>query len=461
MEQDPFSVVEYPYQRLRWEDSVIYKSEQFFRKRFKVGPMWARAPALALLSLALGNAKIRDEMGDVKPAFWQLYIAPSGTGCKTPLKNATEDIAKKWNKMMGVEHLGPDDFTPEGFTEYVTGTIGKKGGVERENVKPHPINLIIKDEFSKLIGGISNKQYQKDMLEYLSSLWDSRIGAKYTRSMQLEGGTEPYVAFLGCGSHMTYKVLTEDFFLQGLGCRFLWITEDIPQPEKLPTSFFFDSTEGDKELEELQNEILDQMKLLYSFEYIFVVSAAGALWLDYDKKIRDQIYEKRRTEGIEASVLSKIKLNALKLSAIYAGARLKYSRDQILMIDEEDMRRAIDDAEIYLSMWREAMNTWREFTINREEKRIPSSKYDLADFVRIAKANNGLFTTNIIMTELKTTYKQKVSEVIGLGIKMGLFEVAAEPGEQGTLKDEEYEKFKPKGGFSPQVFRLTKKGWET
>jgi len=435
--------------KVSWEEGIIGKMERFLLDRFPIGPMWARAIPTTLTSVAIHKCVLRDEWGSVKANVFITYVAPSGLGCKTPLIQFARSIMFKW----APDLLSVGRFTPAGYTEYVCGTKKKK---DREATKPHPVNIVIRDEWSKFLS--EQTQYNKTILEFFSDLWDGWIEGSYTRKVQFEGKVPVYFTLLSASSDYFFKLLTEDFFTQGIGNRILWISEKLPKPKrKDPNSFFFGKGEKDEKLQKLIEETIGKLAKLTQVRTAFLTAKARKLWADYDYKIRCEI---RDNEELRASFRVKQNKNALKLAMIYSASRLMF-HEGVLTIPEEEMRRAIADTEKYYEMWQIIMNKWRRRKERpTKEKPLPTSKYALLDMIEVAKRNGGLTCVNEISDQLNCPAKNEIAKVLGLGVRKGLLEIAAEKGSQGTLTDEEYKRFKPKRGPSPQVFRVTKKGWE-
>jgi len=452
------------FKSLTWEEGIIGKWEKFFLSRYPIGPMWARALPTSLVSAVLADVTLEDKMGPVKPNVWVLYLGPSGLGYKTPPLRIIREVARKYNPVL----LAVSKFTPEGFTEWVMGLREKKDKDEivRPGIPPHYANYIIRDETSKLLRESKGAKYMSSMKEYLSELWDGFIEGYYTRGMKYEGAIPVYVVLLSASSDVFLKLLEEDFFRQGVGNRILWIKENTREPTKLDSQgFFFKEHEKDEELESLTNETIERLRRLKSLNFAFVLGTAREMWVEYKYKIDQEVYQ---GEGRTASFKVKQPLNALKLAMVYAASRMNANfGDLMLTINDEDMKRAIEDTDKYYKMWVEVMDWWaKKMHEEREEEKQTSSKYELNDFLGVAISQGGLCTIGSISAILFLKGKVKIAEVIGVGVNRKWFEAVNHRDgshttleyDKGDLTNEEYKKFKPSRGPMPQVFRITDEG---
>ncbi len=432
--------------RVSWEKGIIGKWEHFFRDRFPIGPMWARALPSSLVSIALSNVVLTDKMGDVKPSLWFMYVGRSGLGYKTPPLKIIRKLIQAFNP----ELVAPSKFTPEGFTEYV-----KKG-----DTVLHFANFIIRDETSKLLGEALKFSHMNTLLEYLSELWDGWIEGYRTRKMQYEGNISVYVTFLSATSEYFFELLTEGFFRQGLGNRILWIIEIPRKPEKLdPESFFFPSGSEDEEYECLKKETLEKLKELSSVTAVYLLPSAQLLWTEFQYELNLQVH---KDKALAASFKIKQPLNCLKLAMVYAASISNVDwTNKTLIVDKESMKRAIDDTRTYFKMWQKAIEWWEQVRAQkRDDLKQASSKYELFDFIEVALKNEGFCSIASLSGELFLPGRTKIAEVIGVGVSRGFFEILNEPGSTDNLTAEQIKRFKPTRGPFPQVFKVTKKGKE-
>jgi hypothetical protein len=387
-------------------------------------------------------------MGPVHPNLWFIYIARSGTGCKTPPLQFIRTLAKEYD----TDLYSVQRFTPAGFTEYV------RGGTESANQQQpeNPNNYIIRDEVSKLLGEYRSNSF-RNLGEYLSELYDGYIEGSYTRTASYEGNVKVYVTLLGTGSPYFFENLSKSFFTQGLGNRVFWIIEpDIPIRQIDPLDFFFPINQNDEEADSLKNDVISMLHNIEGNRQVVLDDTAQTIWAnlynDTSVKIRNEYWNE-----LDASYKSKLPRKVLKLATVYSASR-QALLDGYIYVEDSVMNRAIHDANEYFRMWKLMLNWWQESVNTRQEHRIQSSRYELESFIRVACDYGGLCSSASISSGLDLPSRSQIAEVLGLGVTKGWLEIAARQNEQGTLTDQEYSDFKPARGPSPQVFRVTDKG---
>jgi hypothetical protein len=449
---------------LKWEEGVIGKIETFLLSRFPISEMWARALATTINSTALYGYVLQDQMGSVKGNIWSIYVSGSGTGVKTPPIMFGRRLVNAYDK----NKLSVTKFTPEGYTEYVQGTsekIDKEGKVQRKFVPSHPINVILRDEASVILGENKSSPAFASQKEYLSKLWDGYIEGYYTRKCQFEGNIDVYVSLCAASSKYFYKLLDEEFFVQGTGNRILWVTQKDVKIDRLESSSFFGVRgENDHEFKTLAKDVVKNLKYVENLGgksiedccEVEMESKAGELWCDFHYEYSSKANKVSCNAG---SYLIKIPLNALKLSMNYASSRLGYLGGKILFIQEQDMKMAIEDVRKYEVMWKEALKEWRDYNqLDKTDKRLPTSKYDLRKFVEFALLHDGLITVNEIQSIGDYPDKTKVGEILELGYEKGWLAIIANCNNASKLTPEQLKRFKKPKGFLANIYQVTEKG---
>ena len=297
--------------------------------------MWARSLGTILVSTALGNMgkfELTDEWGDVYANVFFIYIGRSGIAIKTPPVKMLKKILHAYNK----EVICPTNFNSASFAEWVEGTSGKVGGKQkRKQVSPHPINICVADEASRILGDIKHNPNRRDLLEFISKLWDNEIEGKYTRGFQIEGNISVYFSMLGASSRHFYSLLEKDFFTQGLGNRILWIVDTKFTPPNLNhKKFFYQCAEDKEKFNKFRDKIVDMMRTISETYGIWIENDAGEMWVDFANKIFTQIVKMK--DG-EAEYSAKVALNTLKLSMCYSASRLNIDPVNMIHIEGEDM----------------------------------------------------------------------------------------------------------------------------
>jgi hypothetical protein len=437
---------------LTWEEGIIGQYETFQLKRFPFNPMWARALGTTLTSAAAHKLVIKDKKGPVRANIFFTYIGSSGIGYKSPPLRMTREILSEFDK----KKLSPTKFTPQGFTEYVEGTSGEvRGKKSRKEIPPHPVNVILRDEISELLGELRSP-HLAEMKQYMSKLWDGWIEGYYTRKAQFEGGIPVYVSLCAAGSTDFYDLLEESFFTQGLGNRILWVTETKIKPTRQDEEEFFFPDE-DVEFEKLKEDIIGKLKQIETLKgWVTLAPGAAKRWCDFEYQYTSTAAN--ASDG--GSYIIKIPLNVLKLAMLYSTSKLQIDKGY-LWVTEEDMVMAIEDAKNYESMWKDAMWQWgKKIVEGKSERLVPTSMYDLKKYVAFAIQHNDLVSKTEISAELVCPDKTRVGDILETGVDKGWFIVIANQSDTSKLTPEQIKRFKPLRGYIPTIYKATVKGKE-
>ena len=445
-----------------FKEGLIGRTERFMIERYQFHPLWARSLGTILVTAPLGNLArftFSDRFGDCYANPFFIYIGRSGLAIKTPPLRMIKAIIRGYNQTV----MCPTSFNPDSFPEYVAGVeekTNKDGKVKRKAVVPHPINLCIADEASKLLGEMKAHTYQENLKTFLSELWDGQIEGKYTRGFQTEGNSNVFFSMLAATSKDFYRLLNRQFFTQGLGNRILWVVEDKFNPPIIDAEKFFFNESKDEEFQILENFVIDTMRVIDTCLGVMMTRGGARKWADFTNKFFDKI--SHMDDDSEAEYCSKMPLNAIKLSICYCASRLHFDEHRMLFIGEEDMDLALNDVLEYFKNWRKAMQQWQECGGEKDnEERIRTSKYDMITFVRYALANHGTICVSEVLKMGSYTDRNKISSVMQTAELTGLVEVCNRPDNQDELTNEEYQRYKITGrGRIPVVWRVTEKGKE-
>jgi len=447
------------WKTVSWEEGIIGLAEEFFLGRFNFHSMWARSLGTILVSTALGNMykfELSDEWGDVYANLFFIYIGRSGIAIKTPPIKMLKKILYAYNK----EVICPTNFNSASFAEWVEGTSGKVGDKQkRKKISPHPINICVADEASRIISDTKYDPNKKDLREFISKLWDNEIEGKYTRGMQIEGNINVYFSMLAASSRHFYKLLDMDFFTQGTGNRILWIVEEKFTPPELEADKFFYQYAKDNKFNVFRDKIVGMMRTISEASGIWIEKKAGKMWTDFANKIFEDIVKMKDSE---AEYSAKVALNVLKLSMCYSASRLNIDPVNMIHINVEDMEMAIEDGKKYLKMWKLAMSQWAKYGKDTKQDELKSGKYDVEKLVGIAIDNGGTICVSEVRA-LGYPDRVKIGERLNLGITMGVFEYANYPSKAGNginkLSEKEYEHYnKICRGNIPMIWRVTEAG---
>ena len=176
------------------------------------------------------------------------------------------------------------------------------------------------------------------------------------------------------GSNSFYKKLDDDFFTQGLGNRPLWIVGEDREPKKLDKDFFFSFGDEDKQLSKLQQNLVEDMRALKrDAKFVYVHEEANDLWREFQHNIAKKAFHDKSLGG---SLKMKLALNALKLATVYSASRFNLHKGDI-MIDAEDMERAIKDINMHEQMWQLAIDKMHNLSQDQ-----PTSSH-MTDFQKV------------------------------------------------------------------------------
>ena len=143
--------------KLKWEDGLICKITEYLNKRLPIGEKTAKAVGTFVTSWGISKVKLQDQYGSINPAPWFVYIGPSGIGCKTPTIRFIQKALRGFKPF----YEAPSKFTNEAFTEHVTGvTPASAKRTKRAVLSKHPINMIVRDELTKLLKERSRSQFE-------------------------------------------------------------------------------------------------------------------------------------------------------------------------------------------------------------------------------------------------------------------------------------------------------------
>ncbi|MGA2681904.1 MAG: hypothetical protein ABSF44_08910 [Candidatus Bathyarchaeia archaeon] len=429
--------------------------QNFFCKHYPIPPMAAKSVEISLGSIALKNLHFEDEMGELYANLDIIYIGKSGLACKTPIIKRMREVINDWDKEMAA----PVKFTTQGFTEYATGRQRKKGE-EGEPIPPHDAGIIIRDEMSRLFKETTIKT-MSDTLEFLSELDDCYIESYRTRTYGLEGGKFYYLVLFSASTETFLAKMEDEFFMQGLGNKILWVCDDPPEVIKIDYKTFFLPQLVNEEWQKLKQKIINYMNYLTNlpFPTVMMRDDAAKIWADY--KFNCDTRARNSKGKFDGSFIIKLPMKALKLAAIYAALRNNFDKKNMLTIEGKDMQEAINDLGIFEKHRRNVMEWWSNLRReSRDQLRSKSSKYDKEDFLRFASDHGGLCTMSEISAHFDLPSLMQIADVLAMAVRGKYLEVITDGDKQGKFTIEELKRFKPARGSFPQVYKLTKEGKE-
>lgn len=442
---------------LAWENGIIGKLENHW-KRFPIRSLFCRGLATSFMSLETSKLKIRNELGEVSGNFFVLAIDDVGT-YKSPPLYALRRLVLKYNKDL----LSPAKFTVPGMVEHI---CGQKQQKEKEEIKQHLVGLIIRDEISKINAECTMNGYGQ-LLEFLCELYDGYIEGGKTRTYGYEGGMFAYYSMVGTSNFYFLRTLSRDFWTIGLGARDLIVNDLERRIGKWTEDFFFPT--WNEEEDKVFGEVIDLMKK-YRDEYIkrtIIMHDANKRWCDYEYQCLEE--KKKEKDDIVKTLITKKAQNVLRLTINYAASIFSIEgRDLVITLDI--MNRAIADVEEYFECAKQTLIEWYKQHDQRKEERVHSSKYDLDEFLRwmvIYGKDYGSPTEICANLNLSNSSYVKNALLNGANKNPPLLEVAVPELQLKKMYDanliskELFERFKPKSGSYPIVFKITETGKKT
>lgn len=382
----------------------------------KTSPEWAESIALGVLATMCGKFRIYDSIGPLKLNIWTMTIGPSGLAKKsTPLNYYAFQMMRGLEEITGRSMLMPKSFTVEGITEYLS--VQDEDGNYINNQ-----GILIRDEFSQVFKGIK-KDYQGDLLEFLSELFDGTTQKRFTRKTKLEEVRDVYMSLLGATTETLYTCMDKNFFVQGTGNRFLYIMQEPDKDiEPLDVDKFFR-----RENKYIKEERFDDfaMKLAAipesSITDLQPAPSAARLWGEYENAVMSHcLYtyndDRRSTDH---TYLNRMPVAVLKIAGLSAISRsyetIFRTRDtsniDFLMITEDDMKYAIGKVERHIDHFNRMMTNWRiDPAVRKVEVNTSELDYILDCF---DNCKDGFMTQNEILKKSGMTKNTHFHELLG------------------------------------------------
>ena len=168
------------------------------------------------------------------------------------------------------------------------------------------------------------KDYNIDLIEFLSQLYDGTVEKRYTRKAKLEQILGCYICFLGATTPYLYEVLDADVFIQGLGNRIMYDYWHGRVKEYSEKELFFDPRDDSKRYERIDEFAENLAKLQQMYVYILSPDGGSAKVLTsfYNKthEMANKLYNKSPFD-LRASYIARCGEFAIKLAGIKAVSR--------------------------------------------------------------------------------------------------------------------------------------------
>lgn len=441
-----------------WGNSAIGCFELYCSDRLKIEDVIARVFGAFPIAVSCQKLNVfRTKKGYVTPHLYVILVAKSGYN-KTPLIKLIRRIIRNWNK----KALSVSKFTTQGLSDYIGGKAeikDKEGTVIKEAIVPHPAITMVRDECTRTFKDASG-HFRTDLLEFLSEAHDDEYEGDITRSGGLNEGGNVYLNYLGASTEYLFKVLPNDFFMQGLGNKFVLLKGESKKRERNTSGFFI---EGGQDLE--TDKLIDNYKKVMTdalnVNDCYLDENTKNLWLNFEYEWG---LKSDSTEGFEGSFLSKIPLLVLRLAILYT-VNMRHVVGGVLHITKDCMQLAIQDG-LSIIEHRQKIIMWnKKIALSKIDEPMKSSVYNIEAFVMYAIQHGGYCSTTEIKAEFGCSNVTLVTNTLELGIDKKWLTVYANTAclkklySDGKVKEEFYNRFKVNAGMTPAIYKVTDEGY--
>lgn len=430
----------------------------------EVHPQFLELSSLAILSTAVGDKIFTEtEYGKLYTQLMFLMISPSGIGKKTVILDKAEEIilmlenrhnkailekygypnkeayledkdnlkdmnkedAKKLSKKLRkieketVSYLAPDSFTSEALITYLTKS---------------PIGLMKADEFSMMYKGSQNKAYMSNVFEILSKVYDGKMPNVATIKRGIEKVDRVNVSLI-CGTTPYFlHLLSDEFFMQGIGNRLCWILEVHKEKtdEVKQANYLFDQIKSEDK-ERARERIIEKLYTISQIDRRFVsFDTESAFKVIFEKVEKDNtaidIFNDSFTD-VKASYIVRMMQNVIKISLLHYIGRISVEQDEPTNqeIDIEDVNYALSIVENSYADYKQMYNLYKKL---RKSKNIKSYADEFETFIEILKEFGGSCSISDIRRKKGWT-SEDISKIAGQLILDERIETVSKIGKNG------------------------------
>lgn len=342
-------------------NNIIDEIRDFMVEFYSSNYEWAEATALSLLSTLIGKSRyIRTNIaGNTYLNMMFVGLAPSRYGNKSvSLKFVRHILAALDEAYLQLPSIKQSSI--EGLIELFS---------------EQPYGLLFEDEVA---ASFIEKQYKFGMGEFLSQLYDGYIDGRYTKKDKLVEGREVYVNFIGAGSLIFFRNVSDELFTQGLGNRILWMRwGDVARTYDVVNNDVF--TKGMDYLRKRLNPISDPSANSSEGAELKFTSNAINLIISQSKKydadaMKISEYDNKRGVYAEAA------LHIRKLSALRAIGDGKGE------VDIEHVKWAITKMSYFIKQFSNVVDEWNEIKGSQPHK---NEKTQLDTIMNVAHSLSG------------------------------------------------------------------------
>jgi len=314
--------------------------------RVQANPAYTETCAAALVSTAMGrNVVVSTEIGDLYPNVFGLIVGASALTKKSVTNDIVKDMVRGLSEKVKIDLLLPEKFSVPKMTNIL---VEQKEGI------------IVGDEYTRMFQDCTGPHYLDMSMEFLSKLYDGEVPKYATIKRGVEYARNVHVNFLSATTYYLCKMMrSDDFFVQGTGCRILWdvhteISDELSFSDA--SKLLLGEAERqrrDKEVEALVDRLYEIRRTVETFA---ATSLNGVIGLTFDEidtiatmmKFLQKKYaeaaKRFRENKLDPDVgyLGRMAENALKLAAIHCIGRWESGSPQVPDIDKQDTTWAIN-----------------------------------------------------------------------------------------------------------------------
>lgn len=340
------------------EDLITY-IEKTLNEKMKnaIDPNYVHMLAVFLSSLSLNRVVFPDGLGHIRPNLYCFVIGRSGT-FKSPLINFIDRGSfNGFNRMQK-----SSDFTPEALYE-----MAYSWSRLHPN-EPYPLLSAI-DEMSTLLKNASNGGFKSNLPEVLCKAFDNKIEGSDSKGDLRIGIKKQTIAgyhcLIGASTDHFLKLADDSWWISGLFNRALWVYVDSTKMPLLTSEDMVRVYEDiDPQFFKTVNERLTKLQTYANV--VFKKDSPGYLkWTEWSS----DILNKNRIDDSYLSVYKTKQLTlCFKLACIYAASRDSIDVNDSIVIELQDVDRAITDIEnVWFPQADETIKRWRYVTGNEEQ----------------------------------------------------------------------------------------------
>jgi len=373
----------------------IEEYSNFLLSNVPTSSEWAEDLALSVLSTVVGPKMfVSTHVARLRLNVWHIFVGPSGLSYKTiPMRDYVIPTLRKYAEMTGRDVILPSSFSMEGLIEYM-----KEG---------HNEGIIIRDEVSTLFKEVKGaKNYNIDLIEFLSQLYDGTVQKRYTRKAKLEEVLHCYVVFVGASTPYLYRVLDPDVFVQGLGNRVLFDFWDGGVKTFTGNELFY-NPKMDYEREAKIVKFARELAELPTGRTYFLSpepERASAMLAEFKAKMdkKASLLYKKDPTNLKSSYLARMGELAIKVAGLAAVSRtwklIPKSKVTEIPVMPQDVEWAIYKIERHIENFERLLNDWTTMPVL---KRPVSYKLTKEAFINAIKNSpDGIKTQEELLNEL-------------------------------------------------------------